>query len=343
MKKYLAIICCAVICLFALSNHNSAAGDKDLPSAITIATGPPGGYQYLAMSYLASRFKSEYGISETPVGGGSDRNIKMLLAGQVNIANVTSEPAYIAYRGKSKACTPEEGKTLRLISVTDPAPYLTAVRKKSGINNIPDLKGKTYVAKPVAFLYGYGVARKMLEGYGLDPDKDVKIIAMTTGAEGLETYKDRGADAVWMPLPTPHHFWSDVIENHDSKLIGIDRKDVRESIIKNFPSHSEILIPKGTYIGQEQDIISVGPLNDWLCIESTPARLVEIFMQELYDPERREALIQIHPILKEYTLEQALSNPPLPYHEGAISYFKKRGVWSAEMQQTQEKLLKEVE
>jgi uncharacterized protein len=343
MKKYLTVIFAILICLSAGFHAVSAAGDKPLPSAITIATGPPGGYQYVTMSYLASRFKSEHGISETPVGGGSDRNIKMLLKGQADIANVTSEPAFNAYRGKSRACSAEEGKKLRLIATTDPAPYFTAVRKNSGINNISDLKGKSYIAKAVTFLYGYKVARKMLEGYGVNPDKDVNIITMTTGTGGLETYKDRGADAIWLPLPTPHHFWTDLIENYDSKLIGIDRKNVREAIIKEFPSHSVIIVPKKTYPGQDKDLVSVGPSNSWLCTEDTPPRLVEIFMEELYDPERTEKLVQVHPINKHNTVERALSNPTLPFHEGAVSYFKKKGVWTKEMEEKQKKLLKEAQ
>ena len=343
MKKYLAIIFSVLICLSVVFPVGLMAQEKELPSAITIATGPPGGYQYVTMSYLASRFKSAHGISETPVGGGSDRNIKMLLKEQADIANVTSEPAYNAYRGKSRVCSAEDGKKLRLIAVTDPAPYFTAVRKNSGINNISDLKGKSYIARAVTYLYGYNVARKMLEGYGLNPDKDLNIISMTTGTGGMETYKDKGADAVWMPLPTPHPFWVDLIENYDSKLIGIDRADVRQSILKEFPSHSEIVVQKGTYPGQDKDLISVGPSNSWLCTEDAPARLVEIFMEELYDPERSERLIQVHPINKQNTVERALSNPTLPFHEGAVSYFKKRGAWTKEMEAKQKKLLSEVQ
>jgi len=48
----------------------------------------------------------------------------------------------------------------------------------------------------------------------------------------------------------------------------------------------------------------------------------------------------MHSILKSWTIEQAVKNPtPVPYHEGAIRYFKEAGVWTADMDKWQQEQL----
>ena len=35
-----------------------------------------------------------------------------------------------------------------------------------------------------------------------------------------------------------------------------------------------------------------------------------------------------------------ITQPSVPYHDGAISFFKKKGIWTAEMENYQQRLLK---
>jgi TRAP transporter TAXI family solute receptor len=47
---------------------------------------------------------------------------------------------------------------------------------------------------------------------------------------------------------------------------------------------------------------------------------------------------KMHKLLPKWTLKQAVTDPsPVPYHEGAIRYFKEKGVWTAEMDKWQSK------
>jgi TRAP transporter TAXI family solute receptor len=52
----------------------------------------------------------------------------------------------------------------------------------------------------------------------------------------------------------------------------------------------------------------------------------------------------MHRDLKEWNIKQAVTDPlPVPYHEGAIRYFKEAGVWTAEMGEWQKKQLEAFE
>lgn len=53
-----------------------------------------------------------------------------------------------------------------------------------------------------------------------------------------------------------------------------------------------------------------------------------------------EELKPVHPWLQSWSLETMLDlNAPIPYHDGAIKFFKEKGLWTEEHDQMQKALL----
>ncbi len=56
--------------------------------------------------------------------------------------------------------------------------------------------------------------------------------------------------------------------------------------------------------------------------------------------ENDKELWPLHMFLKEWTQKTMFEpNPPAPYHEGAVRFWKKKGLWTPEAEANQKRLL----
>src|SRR5665647_2237204 len=109
---------------------------------------------------------------------GSTENIPLLEAGQLDIALCTGEPAYEAFQGIGRPRS-----DLKIITAMYSTAGMFVVRGDSAANSIGDLKGR-----PVAFgAKGSGLtilSRYVLDGLGLDQNKDFQAIFLDKAGDG---------------------------------------------------------------------------------------------------------------------------------------------------------------
>ncbi len=315
---------------------------ETLPSSVRIATGPPGGYQTMIFSYLSGKLRKDYGVSFTPIGGGSDLNIKRLVVGEVDIAYSSSHPMHEAYLGKHPAATPEQAKDMRMLFCMEPSIYHLLARKSSGIKSPADLKGKRFACSFTTAKYIRRLAEAMLKGYGIDP-KDVNILNADTASNGIQYIKDRAADAYFFPHPPPLHLMEELIVEYDCMLIPVGDEKARDLMLQTVSGHFREAIPAKCYKNNTeplQDLPTVSMLNGFTAKKDFSSRFLEIWMDELLNPKYHEKLVQINPVMKQWTIENALKNAPvMPYHDAAIKYYKSRGVWTKDLEMKQQELL----
>ena len=122
---------------------------------------------------------------------GSTENVPLLEEGKLDIALVQGEVAYEALAGIGRA--PAD---LKIIAAMYSTPGMFVVRADSPYRTIDDLKGK-----PVAFgARGSGLvilARYVLDGLGLDPNKDFQAIYLDRAGDGPAMVLDGRAAALW--------------------------------------------------------------------------------------------------------------------------------------------------
>jgi TRAP transporter TAXI family solute receptor len=115
---------------------------------------------------------------------GSTENVPLLEAGTVDIALVQGEVALSA------------PPTLKIVAAMYSSPGMFVVRADSPYRTIDDLRGK-----PIAFgAQGSGLvilARYVLDGLGLDRDKDFQAIFLERAGDGPAMVLDGRAAALW--------------------------------------------------------------------------------------------------------------------------------------------------
>jgi uncharacterized protein len=182
---------------------------------------------------------------------GSTDTIPLLEAGQLDIGLVAGEPAYQAFEGIGRPRS-----DLKIIAAMYSMPGLFVVRAESPYRTIADLIGK-----PVAFgarSSGLVVlARNVLDGLGLDPDKDFAAVYLDRAGDGTAMILDGRVVALWGGGIGWPGFTAVAKAPGGARFIAPNTRE-RARIRAKQPQLQEITLAPGSIPGQEAAITSVG-------------------------------------------------------------------------------------
>ena len=160
---------------------------------VTLATATPGGgFPVYGDAFAGAINAADPTLDVQPRNTkGSAENIPLLEAGTIDIGLVQGEAAYEAFAGIGRAPV-----NLKIVAAMYSSPGMFVVRADSPYRTIKDLVGK-----PVAFgARGSGLvilARYVLDGLGLDQDKDFQAIYLDRAGDGPAMVLDGRAAALW--------------------------------------------------------------------------------------------------------------------------------------------------
>jgi TRAP transporter TAXI family solute receptor len=165
----------------------------DSPTTITLATATPGGGFPLyggVVSDVVNTTDPSLHI-ETRNTKGSTENVPLLERGAVDIGLVQGEVAYEAFAGIGRPKS-----DLKIVAAMYSTAGMFVVSGDSPYHRIADLRGK-----PIAFgARGSGLvilARYVLDGLGLDMERDFTAIYLDRAGDGPDMVLDGRASALW--------------------------------------------------------------------------------------------------------------------------------------------------
>ena len=186
---------------------------------------------------------------------GSTENMPLLEASEVDLGLVTGE---VAFAGPSGTQT-----TLRVLAAMYSTAGMFVVRGDSAARSIAGLKGK-----PVAFgAAGSGLvilARYVLDGIGLDMERDFQAIYLERAGDGPAMVMDGRAAALWGGGIGWPGFTS--LAEKGGRFIAPNPAEVAQILVKH-AFLKPLTLPAGAYPGQDAPMNSVG---SWSFILARP-------------------------------------------------------------------------
>jgi TRAP transporter TAXI family solute receptor len=303
----------ALLC--ALSTVTNAADVISLGTAT-----PGGGFPVYGEAFAQTINKVDPSLDVQPRNtSGSTENFALLEAGKLDLALVQGEVAHEEFERSGRPPS-----SVRIISAMYATPGMFAVRADSSYHNIRDLLGQ-----PIAFgARGSGLvllAREILGGIGLDPDRDFKAIYLERAGDGPAMLQDGRAAALWGGGLGWPGFTAAASQPGGARFLA-PNPDEMERILSRSPFLRRLTVPAGSYPGQDTTILSVGSWSFVLARADLPDDVAYRLARALR--RGKDTLAARLPTAGESTLENTVAAAPRPelIHPGVRRYLREIGL-----------------
>ena len=251
--------------------------------------------------------------------GASAENLRLINKGDAEYAIVQNDVMDYAYNG-TDLFAGEKLANLATIGTLYPEVIQIAVSKDSGITSVADFKGKRISVGDA----GSGVefnAKQIMEGYGLTFD-DIKKNNLSF-KESAEAIQNGTLDGCFITAGVPNAALQELAFTAGLSLIPVSGPEA-EAVMAKYGYYTATTIPGGTYKGTDEDTPA-------LSIKATLAVNANLDEDTVYNMtktlfENLDELGNSHAKGKEVSAAAAVTGVSVPFHAGAVKYFKELGL-----------------
>jgi TRAP transporter TAXI family solute receptor len=329
-----------MLALFAL--QLSPAEAQQLPKAVTMGTNPAGTVFYALAGGLAkvATEGSPVQVNIQPYTGTSTF-LPLLNNGELDLAIVNGVDMGMAYLGPQKLKVGgknefQHSPNIRLVMRGAPLIVGLLVTKDSPLKSVHDIKGKRvtgeYPAHQAVWYNVYGA----LANAGLTW-KDVKVVPVPAVNDGIDALVQGRAEVTLGAYNMAKIREADASVgvrhlSHDCSQEGDKR--LRQAV----PGYYTRMVKAGSAAAVVEDTCATAYDIYFATHKAASDQMVATILKAIWD--NADKLQPIHPTFKEWTRDRAVSaEVTIPYHPGAAQFYKEKGVWSANADEAQRKLL----
>jgi TRAP transporter TAXI family solute receptor len=293
---------------------------------LSIATGGTGGVFYPYGGGIARVLTEHLPHAEVTAEAtaASVDNLKFLEQGTSDLAFSMADVAADAVAGRDAFKDFGPVKARALANLYPSYTHLVTLAR-SGIRSVADLRGRVVSTGPP----GAGsavLAERILTAAGLDPVKDIRAHNLGV-TQAVDALKDGKIDAFFWNGGLPTAAILDLVNTQGitARLIPLD--SLLPALRREFGDnlYYRAVIPKSAY-NLPADVPVVAVANLLVVPASMPEALAHDITRILFD--QQPTLATIHPQARELAVDLAVTGVPIPFHPGAIRYYRERGVWN---------------
>ena len=326
----------------------SAKEDLKYPKIVRFASLSPGTLLYAIISGLSkvASDKSPMTVVVVPTAGAytwlpmltKQATIDIGMENFTSIAQmwtgtIAPEPIPTGFGDKSPY---PKTPTVRILNA---GPLLKAsmlVRKESGMKHVHELKGKRIAWEWTAFPPNIAITLAVLLNGGLTID-DVKTVPITEVVAGVRAVQEGRIDATVCALGMGAVAEADALVGVRFLHGSMDPKMIKEGQ-QAMPGCYTTIQPAGPPGVPEATPLWSIPLANVTTTrmpDHVAYKIIETWWNHYKDYQ------PIHPLLRFWTPETFVNaHFTMPYHTGAIQFYKDKGVWTPELEEKQKQLLK---
>jgi uncharacterized protein len=285
------------------------------------ATLPPGTLNHTTASAIAKVLKEKAGVNMlVQPTAGDNVIIPMVGRGEAEVGIANAPEIHNAMEAGQK--------DLRLIATAHPLRTPFFVRKDSNMRTIADLKGKRVTLGYSAMRVLDGLARAMLATANLT-ENDVKPVLVPNVVRGADDFTAGAADTFFFAFGAPK------VREVDATVGGIRVLDIDEN---GMPAARKIspwgyltsVNPGPIFIGVEKPMKVYSFDNVLLTSAKVSDEFVYKFLETI--EANKPDLIAVQPVLREFSAAAGYKKYDVPYHPGALKYFKERNLQPVALQ-----------
>lgn len=316
----------------------TSAHTQDLPRAATIGTNPQGSLYYATGSGVATILSEHMPVNvRVRPFSGTTQFIPLAATGRIEFSVSSSVEASWAYTGHDPFA--QSFENLRAVSPLIRLQIGMLVRNDSEIQELRDAKSKRITGGYRAHLMSRMGTEAFLKNANLSWN-DFDVVQVSSHVDGIRALREDRADVVLASFNPAVREAEASISGGVRFLNMYDDPESAERILSVMPGTFVEELPKDFHVGFHEPLKVLG----WSGILNTGADVSDELVYQVTKAlwEQAEQLREQHPALKRgFSRERMIdAGISIPYHSGAIRFYKEVGAWTEEMEQAQARLLK---
>ena len=313
-----------------------SAATAKAQEAVRIGTSSVGSIFYTIAIGASEIIRKHSGLSTTvqPVGG-SGANVNGLGAKKIEFALANAYASSIGYMGTGAF----KGKPVpvRLVFQGQPSYRFLFARKGTGIKTPKDLEGKIVIAERKALPELKLLMNAYAKVFGLDMSK-VKVVATVNTGEVIKALRSRSVDAAILPFSRKAPHVDKPLNDGIIEWVVIS-KEKRDAMLKMMPAamHAGHFAPK-VFSNQPEDIYLFEMNTYFITRADVSDDTVYKVAKAVLDNNKE--FVTYHKAAATWTAKRSVQNFAVPFHPGAVRYYKEKGLWSDAVAASQKALSK---
>jgi uncharacterized protein len=306
-------------CLFAIAGPTGVpAAGADWPKSLTLGTASRGGVYYVYGEALAEILSEKLAMTVNPLPSqGSVHNVKLVDSGGAQLGLTTMGVGLEGWTGTGDWTKGQKFRQMRALFPMYDTPLQPTVLRRSGITTMAELDRRRIGIGPRAGTSGTYVPA-IVKALGMSAE-------ITNGPQeqiAIDLLAGR-YDAYLAMVGAPTPAIEKVEETEPFTFVSLSPGQV-DAIRKAMPEFSLSKIAAGTYHSVAKDYATIGIYNFAIGRPDLPDDFVYQLVKTVFENQPR--LAKAHPAARETLPQNVDKNTFLPFHPGAVRYYREIGV-----------------